>query len=481
MQFNSYIFILVFLPVFVIGYFLLGRIKNIFGKLFVILAGAVFYAYGGWDASFVLLASIILNYCLAVLITKLRAYGKVILFIAVTANAALLLYFKYFNFALLSIGSVLNREFQLKDLILPLGISFFTFQQIMYVVSVYREETGIDLADYLAYILYFPKLIMGPLVKPAELISQLNDDRRYRPCAENIAAGLKLFCIGFFKKMVIADTFSAAAAWGYGNYTAATSLDMLLVILFYTFEIYFDFSGYTDMAIGISSMINIDLPMNFDSPYKAVSIRDFWKRWHISLTRFLTEYIYFPLGGSRKGAARTYVNIMIVFLISGLWHGANYTFILWGALHGMLQVIERLAGRAFDKIAKPIRWLYSFISVSILWLLFGAGNITQWKDMLVKAFSFKNMTVSDGLLNAFLLPEMTFMTDFLGLSKITAVHPLYGLTVFAAAAFAICLIPENAHRNMKKLSALSVAACSIAFVWAFLCLSSESVFVYFNF
>ncbi|MBR5360003.1 MAG: MBOAT family protein, partial [Lachnospiraceae bacterium] len=289
----------------------------------------------------------------------------------------------------------------------PLGVSYYTLQCIGYVTDVYRRAV-IPEKNYfkvLLFVSFFPQIVQGPISEWEKLTGEIFAEHGFS--AKSFSYGFYRLLWGFFKKMVIADTFSAAAGWGYANTASATSADMLLTALFYTFEIYFDFSGYTDMAIGISSMLNIDLPMNFDSPYKAVSIRDFWKRWHMSLTRFLTEYIYFPLGGSRRGTVRTYVNIMIVFLISGLWHGANWTFILWGALHGPLQVVERLMGKAFDRIAKPVRWLYSFISVSILWLLFGAESITQWKDMLSTAFTFNSMSVSDGILKAFMLPEIS--------------------------------------------------------------------------
>ena len=480
MQFNSYIFILVFLPVFIIGYYLLGRLKDLPAKLFIILAGIVFYLYGGWDRAYVFLVSIAVNLSAALIMKKTAEHRKAVFVSAVTVNVLLLFFYKYFDFTASSVCSAFGKEYVTHDIALPLGISFFTFQQIMYIASVYKEEIeDVSIADYLAYILFFPKLIMGPLAEPKDLIAQLGDEKRRHVNWDNMACGIKIFCLGFFKKMVLADTFASAAGWGYENAAAATSMDMILAALFYTFEIYFDFSGYTDMAVGVSSMMNIDLPMNFDSPYRAVSIRDFWKRWHISLTKFLTKYIYFPLGGNRKGTARTYANILAVFLISGIWHGANWTFILWGLLHGLLQVIERLAGAAFEKIPKIIRWLYSFIAVSLLWLLFGAGSITQWKDMLARMFSPAGMSVSEGMMSAFALPENALIADILGLSQ--TAYPVIPLVLYTLAAFIICLVPQNNHRNLRKLSAVSIIACSAAFVWAFLCLSTESVFVYFNF
>lgn len=229
----------------------------------------------------------------------------------------------------------MRTEYSFKELFLPLGISFITFQQIAYLVSVYREELKEpSVVDYLVYILYFPKLLMGPLAEPIDFMGQLNDAATKKVNGDHTAQGLKLFSFGLFKKMILADTFATAFIWGQENISALTSVDCILVMLSYTFEIYFDFSGYSDMAVGVSRMLNITLPMNFNSPYKAVSIRDFWKRWHISLTNFFTKYIYIPLGGSRKGKAATYLNTMVVFIISGVWHGAGWSFIVCGGHMG---------------------------------------------------------------------------------------------------------------------------------------------------
>ena len=249
----------------------------------------------------------------------------------IVVNVLLLLYFKYSNFIISTANQMLGKEWAFKELIQPIGISFFTFQQIAYIVAVYNEEIEkVSLVDYLAYILYFPKILMGPLMDPVDFHKQINDDSLKKVNWDNIACGVKIFSLGLFKKVMMADVFAKAVAWGFAGTDKVTSMDWILEMLFYTFEIYFDFSGYSDMAVGISQMLNIELPMNFDSPYKALSIRDFWKRWHLSLTRFFTKYVYIPLGGSRKGIILTCVNTMVVFLISGLWHGANQTFVLWG-------------------------------------------------------------------------------------------------------------------------------------------------------
>lgn len=487
MTFNSFVFILAFSPIFLILYFLLGRIHNSFCTVLIVVGGVVFYAAAGWDTTAVLGFSVAVNYVLCLCISK-TGRKKSLLTLTIGFNVGLLLYFKYLNFSIDTINMMIGKSIPHQNLLLPLGISFFTFQQIMYAVSVEKGEIDIGILDYLAYILYFPKLVMGPLVEPSEFLNQLHDSSRKSVDWSNIASGIKIFSLGLFKKTLLADTFAKAVTWGFANgvtttktIPTATAGDLFLVMLFYTFQIYFDFSGYSDMAVGISKMINIDLPMNFNSPYKAVSIRDFWKRWHISLTNFLTKYVYFPLGGSRKGPVRTYVNIIFVFLLSGIWHGANWTFILWGCIHGLLQVFERLFKTWLDKLSEVIRWAYTFLFVNILWLLFRADSIEIWREMLSTMFHFQNMAVSDGLIKAFELPESKFIFEKLHLAQANAEVRGLGMLTFVVSAFLICMVPDNNYRNIGKTNVFNMFACAVAFIWAFLCLSSESVFVYFNF
>lgn len=484
MQFNSYIFILVFVPFLIVGYFGLNKINAFLGKLYLIAASAIFYIYGGYNIAIILCISIIVNYILALLINKLKTgiYGRLCLGISVFANASMLFYFKYFDFFISNVNQMFRTDFTVRNIIFPLGVSFFTFQQIMYLVNVYKGIIRrVDIFDYLAYILYFPKLVSGPIVEPTELISQINSTEGKHINWDNISCGIKIFSLGFFKKMILADTFAYAVTWGYTNMETATSMDWLLIMLFYTFEIYFDFSGYSDMAVGISTMLNITLPMNFNSPYKALSIRDFWQRWHITLTDFLTKYIYIPLGGSRKGKIRTYINTLIVFLVSGIWHGANWTFILWGILHGLLSIFDRIFEKAQKKIFEPVRWICTFLAVNILWLLFRSESILQWKDILKTIIKFQNTSVSTGLIDSFLLPETAFINRLLHIRMVYEGIRGFGALSFIIAGFFICLVPENNYKNLAKNNWLYMFISAAAFVWGFLCLSSESVFVYFSF
>lgn len=207
-----------------------------------------------------------------------------------------------------------------------------------------------------------------------------------RPDARRFVTAAQMFTLGLAKKLFLADTFAKAAAFGYQNYRNCTTFDVIIVMLSYTPQIYFDFSSYSDMASAVSLMLNIDLPLNFNSPYKAFSVTEFWKRWHISLTDFLRTYVYFPLGGSRKGKLRTYRNIMIVFLISGFWHGANWTFVVWGLLHGAAQCFERIFKKPLSYVPKIIRWFFTFFFVNVAWLLFGASSFEQWRYLTAQTF-----------------------------------------------------------------------------------------------
>lgn len=458
MQLNSYVFVLVFLPLMVLAFFTLGKINKWMGKVVLIIGSIIFYGYSDSSALVILGISLAINLCFVKLIEG-SEWKKLFMAIPVIINVGLLCYFKYTNFAIININALLGSGFALKELALPVGISFFTFQQIAYIVAVYRREiASVSVMDYIAYILYFPKLLMGPLMEPVDFLEQLNDEKINKIDWNHIAYGAKIFSLGLLKKGLFADAFAQVVSWAFTN-LGATSMDWLLAMLAYTFEIYFDFSGYSDMAVGASMMFNITLPINFDSPYKAVSIRDFWKRWHVSLTKFLTKYIYIPLGGSKKGFLFTCVNTMIVFLISGIWHGANWTFILWGLLHGAFSVFDRLLEKTQINIFEPVRWLATFLAVNVLWLLFRADSVQQWLDILQMIKGFYNTSASADLLEIF---------------------PV-SMPVFMMASFAICVVPENNYRNLKKLSAVSMVLAALALAWGIICLGRESVFVYYNF
>ena len=265
---------------------------------------------------------------------KYSNWKKAIFIIGLLSNIGILFYYKYMGFFIQNINVLFKTNFLITKLLLPLGISFFTFQQLSYVIDSYlgRVKTY-SFRQYVLFVTFFPQLIAGPIVLHDEIIPQFKNIDKKTFNWNNFSEGLMAFSFGMAKKVIIADSFGNVVNYGFANLAGLDSTNAIFTMLSYTIQIYFDFSGYCDMATGIAKMFNIDLPINFNSPYKALSITEFWKRWHITLTRFLRTYIYFPLGGNRKGQCRTYLNLFIVFLVSGLWHGANYTFIVWGILH----------------------------------------------------------------------------------------------------------------------------------------------------
>ncbi len=467
------------MPLTVILYYFANKLNVLAGKLIIIFSSIIFYSFGRADMLVYLSISIVINYCSALLIRRIK--NKLLLSVPIIVNVGLLLYFKYLNFIIENISSFYDSAFKIQNIVLPLGISFYTFQQIAYIVAFEKDELDDSFIDYLAYILYFPKLLMGPLMEPTDFFLQINDKKRKKVNINSVAAGIKLFSLGLIKKVLLADTFAKAVSWAYANIDVLTSMDCILLILFYTFEIYFDFSGYSDMAVGVSSMMNIDLPINFDSPYKAISIRDFWKRWHISLTKFLTKYIYIPIGGSRRGVVLTYINTLVVFLISGLWHGDNWTFILWGLIHGLLSCFDRMFDRYEKKVFMPFRWLCTFATVSVLWLLFSAQTVEQWKAILFKILLMQDTTVSAGMIETFNLVENQFIYNLLDLYSLPAYVRGFNMLMFIIISVFICFVPDNNYKLKEKLNAGSLVLAAFSFVWGILCLGAESTFVYFGF
>ena len=488
MLFNSYIFIFVFFPLFVAGYFLLNRLPSRKPALwFVICMSLIFYGYNHVRYVPVIVSSILVNYAVSRFLSsgtllQKEMHRKLVLALGIAFDLGLIFYFKYYDFFFENINNAFHTSFEMKYLLLPLGISFFTFQQVSFVVDSYRGETaGYGFAEYAAFVTFFPQLVAGPIVLHRELIPQFRDNENRRPDWNNLFDGAVRFSLGLFKKVMIADTFARAVDWGFTNGDTATSGDLLLVMLSYTFQIYFDFSGYSDMATGLSQMVNLKLPINFDSPYKSFTIREFWKRWHMTLTRFLTTYVYIPLGGNRRGLFRVCVNTFIVFLLSGIWHGANWTLILWGVLHGILCILERLFEKTVAKAHAAAQWFATFLTVNVLWLLFRAENITQWKNMMLKIVSFENLSLNGELLNTFLVPERELFFYLLRLHDVNAAVRGFSMILFMLAAFFICLCFENNYRRNIRHGIPTILLASCAFVWAVLSLGSESVFLYFNF
>jgi D-alanyl-lipoteichoic acid acyltransferase DltB (MBOAT superfamily) len=414
MLFNSYVFIFAFLPVTLLGFFWLGRRWPLIAAAW--LTAASLFFYGWWNPLYVwlLAVSIVFNYACGVAITRAVARGdritrKRMLVFAVTVNLVVLAYYKYANFFLASINHVTGSLLSFGEIVLPLGISFFTFTQIAFLADAYYGKAReYNFVHYGLFVTYFPHLIAGPVLHHAEMMPQFGLPATYRFSFENTAVGTTIFVIGLFKKVMLADNVGAYAKPVFDAAAAGvelTALEAWCGALAYTFQLYFDFSGYSDMAIGLSRLFGVVLPLNFHSPYQAVNIIEFWRRWHMTLSRFLRDYLYFPLGGNRRGAARRYVNLMITMVLGGLWHGAGWTFVLWGALHGFYLAINHgwhaLRARLGHDLRRSTGWgracasLVTFVAVVIGWVLFRAADLPAAVAML-KAMAG---------LNGFVLPD----------------------------------------------------------------------------
>jgi alginate O-acetyltransferase complex protein AlgI len=392
MLFNSYTFIFAFLPVVLSGYLLFVLLAPRQWAIRWLILCSLFF-YGWWQPQnlWILLFLLLFNYGLGVCLGRL-ARGKrarLVLIAGLSVNLGMLCYYKYANFFAGTVNHLAGTHFHFAAVILPLGISFFIFQKIAYLVDAYRHEVrDYSLTDYSLFVTFFPQLIAGPIVHHREVVPQFSGQRSWRPTAVDFSVGVTQFAIGLFKKVVLADgvsqfanpVFDAARSGAF-----PTFWDSWIAALAYTFQLYFDFSGYSDMALGLGRLFGIKLPQNFNSPYKAASIADFWRRWHMTLSRFLRDYLYIPLGGNRKGPARRGINLMLTMLLGGLWHGAGWTFVCWGGLHGLYLLAHRAWQPARARLGfsneVPSRWglfgggLLTFFAVLIAWVFFRAANL----------------------------------------------------------------------------------------------------------
>ncbi len=409
MLFNSYEFLFVFLPITLLGFFGLVHVKQVRGAIsWLLITSLVFYGY--WNPAYLplLLISIIGNYVFGHFIqksiqdssqpsaqqsdpqlNKTATLAKFLLWLGIAFNLAILGYYKYAEFLLSSVNSIVNTSLETPDILLPLAISFYSFTQIAYLVDAYRGETlgqNYDLISYTLFVAFFPQLIAGPILRHSELIPQLKRAENFVFSHKNLALGLLLFVLGLAKKVLIADRVSPTVALVFDHATEASFIEAWVGALSYTFQLYFDFSGYSDMAIALGWMFNIQLPINFDSPYKAVSIIDFWRRWHITLSHFLRDYLYISLGGNRLGKLRQYGNLLITMLLGGLWHGAGWTFVVWGGLHGALLVVNHIWRRLRLQLPAALGWGLTFVAIVMSWVMFRAATLgdalSLWAAML---------------------------------------------------------------------------------------------------
>jgi alginate O-acetyltransferase complex protein AlgI len=490
MLFNSYIFVLLFLPLCLIGYFSLNHFKlEKLAQVFLFGMSLWFYGYFNPSYLFIILASIGLNFLCYKLMEKSskNIYRKIIMIAGVSINVGILFYFKYFDFFISNINTVFKTSWPLQNILLPLGISFFTFQQISFIVDAYKKEVPkYSFINYACFVTFFPQLIAGPIVMHQKLIPQFMDQTKKTFQWDNLSRGIYIFVIGLAKKVLLADLLGNAVNCGFGAIDYLNSTDAIIIMLAYTLQIYFDFSGYCDMAMGIARMFNIDLPLNFNSPYKAKNIAEFWDRWHMTLTQFLTKYIYIPLGGSRKSVIRTYINVFLVFLISGFWHGANWTFVLWGVCHGILMIFTKVFKKYLDKIPAFINWIFTFIFINISWLLFRADSITDALKIITIGFDGRFERINASIATSVHTSESTLISKLL--SPVIKINMTVDFAEwFILLALVIGLIILGFKRNSYELMQSFKPTFSkllitfILFIWCTLSFAGVSTFLYFNF
>lgn len=375
MGITSYEFVMLFLPLTLLGWTIINRAnKHNLADAFLVLASLVFMGSYNYRFVFMVLAAVCINYWSAryMGIIKDTRWRKVVMLITVLANLGTLVFLKYCNW----FRTLFDTDVVLWKLLVPIGISFYTLEQLCFIVDTYKSGSmKYSFGEYVLFSTYFPVIVSGPILRHDDFITQLREKDCRSVSLEKVAEGLTGFCLGMGKKVIIASWLGNIAALGFDDVESAKALTMMLSVLAYTLQLYFDFSGYCDIVEGISSMLGFSLPTNFNSPYKAVSIGDFWKRWHMTLTGFLTKYVYIPLGGSRKGKIRQYINIFIVFLVSGFWHGASLTYVLWGIMHGICMVIDKIIGKAWLKLPKAVGKAATFILAALMWVPFRAESV----------------------------------------------------------------------------------------------------------
>lgn len=494
MLFNSQFFIFIFLPICLLGWYLLNKFK-LYRTAMIFLIGMSLWFYGYFNPSYLLIiaGSILGNYLISFLMDKFKKYSKVFLWVGLIGNIGLLAYYKYFDFFLENINVVFRTDFTLKHILLPLGISFFTLQQISYIIDrSWGMAPHYNIIDYAAFVTFFPQLIAGPIVLHNELIPQFQDKALRTFNKTNFRDGVILFILGLIKKVLIADLFGLIVNYGFEKIFYIDMPSAWCIALSYTFELYFDFSGYCDMACGLGKMFNFELPVNFNSPYKSHSVPEYWNRWHFTLTRFFTTYIFTPLTirGVRRKKKKLYsvITPLIVFFISGLWHGASWTFVLWGIAQGIATVWSY---RKFWKLKKTskLAWCGTFIFAIITQAIFRSETLDNMfrilKGMFIPKYTGFMIDLASSLINNKIIKSgIVLLTPHV--SAQTVNWTFFALMIVFFVVAVIILKGKNAHRILalqkEKGPTVGFTIClSLLFVWSLISLTEVSTFLYFNF
>jgi D-alanyl-lipoteichoic acid acyltransferase DltB (MBOAT superfamily) len=485
MLFNSYSFIFLFLPITFAVYFALNRKKlTIAAKGWLILASFFFYGY--WNPIYIplLLGSLLFNYAIGS--TLIRGGGhpvpsRLMLILGITGNLFLLAYFKYMDFFIMNINAVSSLNLKLLHITLPLGISFFTFTQIAYLVDTARGTAReYSLLNYALFVTFFPRLLVGPIVRYQEMMPQFDALRNNFLNYKHIAQGLTLFFLGLFKKVIIADTLAGWANAGFDHAPSLALIEAWITSLSYTFQLYYDFSGYTDMALGAALLFNIKLPINFNSPYRSLTIQEFWRRWHMTLSRFIRDYIYIPLGGSRVSEPRILLNILITFFLVGLWHGAGWTFVIWGLLHGCALVVFHLWQKTPLRLPRFLSWLITFNFINAAWVFFRAQTFSDAIKVVKAMAGLTGVILPEKFIRLF-APLKSYGIQF---GDILPTIKWEGkMAYYFVVFFLLAVLFKNSGEMVERLKPnwRVAIALSLILVYAILNLNKTNEFIYFNF
>ena len=455
MYFNSYIFVLLFLPIVLCGYYIINWLKKYrLGQMWLVVASMFFIGYFNIQYSLITLLCIVLGYLFIFLVTN-EKYSAVLkktgLISGIVFHISVLFLFKYYNFFVENINQFMGKRILLLDILLPIGISFYTFQQVAYLVDCYRNPSlKCDFLEYMLCISFFPKFLQGPILLQEDILPQIRDEQNKRFSPEALSRGLYAFALGLGKKVLLADNIAYLVNMGYSNIEYLNSPSAFLVMVSYSLQLYFDFSGYCDMAVGIGEMFQIRMPINFDSPYKATSITDIWARWHTTLTRFFTRYVYIPLGGNRKGMFRMYFNTFFVFLLSGLWHGAAWTYILWGLIHAVGMVCSKYIKQSKIIIPKVIGWGGTFLFWVASFAIFRASTIKQAGDLFYQLFHGGMGRISSVLFEALenhIEIRILQRVDFAGILK---AFPEIVVILLVMLPLMGCLFMKNTQEKLEN-------------------------------
>lgn len=487
MLFNSLVFIGIFLPVSLLGWYILQKLENpVFAKSFLFGMSLIFYGYYNIWYLGILLLSLLLNFICSRLFTctDTARIRKCIFALGLTGNLGLLFYFKYFNFFLDNCNFFFHTGWEIEKIALPLGISFLTFQQLSFLADCYKGEVPrYTFIDYACFITFFPQLIAGPIVLHSEFVPQLLARKNRKPDIALFYDGIALFILGLAKKVLLADVLAIVVNAEYASIAYLDAPSAWITIICYMLELYFDFSGYCDMARGIGKMFGFWLPENFDMPLKAESVKDFWRRWHITLSRFLSTYIYIPLGGNRKGIVKKCRNLLIVFLVSGFWHGANWTFVVWGMMHGFAMVFETL----LPKLRFSSKWVNRFLTgiyVTLSFSIFRSRSLEEawllWKKLFAGGFH----GFFAGMCNTLQLPETYVIRKALEMKFPAGLNPFYISCMLLLLGISVLLVAGRKAEEwiaVKGRTWSGTFTLASLFTWAFISLSQVSTFLYFNF